>query len=59
MAQVIEAYELLALEAQALEAQALEAQALEALLLQKTEIPGTLTGKRKGAQPLESWNQST
>ena len=54
MAQVIEAYELLALEAQAL-----EAQALEALLLQKTEIPGTLTGKRKGAQPLESWDQST
>ena len=49
MAQVIEAYELLAL----------EAQALEALLLQKTEIPGALTGKRKGAQPLESWDQST
>ena len=49
MAQVIEAYELLAL----------EALALEALLLQKTEIPGTLTGKRKGAQPLESWDQST
>jgi len=32
---------------------------VEVLLLQKTEIPGTLTEERKGVQPLANWGQST